>query len=168
MKSEKSQKHVAKKKDTEPAPSGFGSFLSGAVSHLLAEGDTQPSTPEIDWESMERAVKRRRQERERDERLERLERREIVRKRAANTSRKSLLWRYVAEVKRNLPAKRSDHAFIARGVDVILEREKRRLSDVCPKSWRKVPGLPSLLQDARLYGPLKGRVKTFISKVEVS
>ena len=164
----KPEKHAAKN-DTKPAPTEFGGFLSGAVTRFLAGSDAQPSAPEIDWESIKRVLKRRGQERERDERLERLERQEMERKRAANTSRKCLLWRYVAEAKRTIPpTKRSDHAFIAKCADVILQREKKRLSDVCPKSWRRVANLPDWFEVARLSPPLKGRVKVFIAKVPVS
>ena len=165
---EKRQKDFVTKKEIEPATGGGGGdFLSGAISRFLG-GDNLPApAPEGDWEITKRAAKRVMRNHAIDERLERLEGHEAARKRTANTSRRCPLWLYVAEVKRKFPAKRSDHAFITLRVDVILGRNKERLITVCPKSWR-VSGLPRLFSEARLYLPLKGRIKTFISKVRVS
>jgi hypothetical protein len=166
MRSEKPRKRMAKKKETEPAPSGF---LSGAVSRFLAGDDSQPSTPTLDSDpkrALQKYLLPREVERLKGQ-LKRLEGQEVARKRAASTGRKCGLWHVVVACKKRHPGKRSNHKFIALYVDDYLKRNNKKLADICPENWKNVRDLPHLLHDALLRDELKGRVRTFISKVEV-
>jgi hypothetical protein len=102
------------------------------------------------------------------EKMARLEAELAAIKRASKPGRKCLLWTYVREVKRRYPLKVSDHAFIARCVDALLERAGKQLHHICPRSWKEVRDLPRLLRDGLLHPKLKKRIGVFISKTTVS
>jgi hypothetical protein len=89
-------------------------------------------------------------------------------KRANKPGRKCQLWTYVREAKRRYPLKVSDHAFIARCVDALLERAGKELPHICPRSWKEVRDLPRLLRDGLQHPKLKKRIGVFISKTPVS
>lgn len=90
---------------------------------------------------------------------------------ASKSIGKCPLWDYVREAKKRArkkcPYKVSDQAFIARFVDIMLKSDKKTFRLVCPVSWKKVQNLPQTLESALQHPELKGRVKTFISKVKV-
>ena len=140
----------------------FGSFLAD----LAAGRDAQPAalSAEEDARIMRRAADRVFL----PKKVARLEAEAAAIKKANKPGRKCLLWAYVREAKRQYPLKVSDHAFIARRVDGLLERAGKELCHICPRSWKEVRDLPRLLSDARRHPKLKKRIKVFISKVAVS
>ena len=69
--------------------------------------------------------------------------------------------------KKKYPDKASDQEFIARCVDALLEKTEKTFLYACPAPWRKEANSPKTLQGALQHPALKGRVKTFISKVKV-
>jgi hypothetical protein len=89
-------------------------------------------------------------------------------RRAKSPKGKCPLWKYVRAAKEGNLSRVSDHGFIAKRVDALLEERKKELREVCPESWKKVHGLPRLLSDARKLPELKKPIKVFISKVTVS
>jgi len=89
-------------------------------------------------------------------------------KRRKTPEGKSALWKCVRAAKEANPAKASDQGYVTRYVDSLLAKSRKELRDVCPASWKKMPDLPCLLSYARKHPRLKGRIKTYISKVTVS
>ena len=156
---------MAKKKVTKPFESGL---LSGAFTRFLAgEPKTPNPTPAFDQKSAERyflPAKVKRQEAKLESLAAEIKRlKETIRRRNKPSCR---LWGIVASVKERTPTKASDHKWVARRVDDILENAKppQELKDLCLKSWMMVDKPPRSLSDALVHPGLKARVKSFISK----
>ena len=159
-----------KKGETQTQNSGerraFGSFLADVASGRLSFEwpEPIPLTPEEDAQSTKRAWERVFL----PKKVARLEAKLAAIKRMKSPDGKCPLWKYVRAVKEANLSKASDHEFIARCVDALLEKRGKELRDVCPKSWKGVRELPRLLSDARKHPKLKANIKVFISKVMVS
>jgi len=143
----------------------FGSFLADVASGRLPEITIR--TPEEDEQISRNAFALTRHERLKAK-VAALEAEVAALKRANNSARKCPLWTYIREAKRKYPLKVSDHAFIARCVDALLEKAKKELRHTCPKSWKEVRDLPRLLSEGLQHPKLKKRIRVFISKVPVS
>jgi hypothetical protein len=144
------------------AKRGFGSFLTDLAAGRVA----QPSI--LSAEEDARIMRRGAERVFLPKKMARLEAELGAIKRANKPSRKCQLWTYVREAKRRYPHKVSDHAFIARYVDALLERAGKELCHICPRSWTEVRDLPRLLRDGLQRPKLKQRIRVFISKVPVS
>jgi hypothetical protein len=160
------KKGITQSQDTGGRP-GFGSFLARLAAdsfQFQSLPEAAPPTPEEDAQSTKRAWERVFL----PKKVARLAAELAALKRANNPGRKCLMWAYVREAKRKYPPKASDHAFIARFVDSLLEKAGKELRDVCPKKWREIPDLPRLLRDGLQHPKLKKRIRVFISKILVS
>lgn len=148
-------------------PRAYGSFLARvAAGHFRTLPEPAPPAPDLKvaWQSVSLPKK----VSSLQETVASLKCELAAMKREKTPVRKHGLWDFVLEAKKRNPTKISDQLFIARYVDKLFLKYGRRLGSVCPPSWRMVPGFPDTLEKALQHPVLKGRVKTFISKVRVS
>jgi hypothetical protein len=144
---------------------GFGAFLADVASGRdKTPPEANPPTPGENEQRLKRAA----ESVYLPKRVARLAAELAAAKRANNPVHKCPLWAYVREAKKKYPHRASDHAFIARWVDSLFEKNGKELHNVCPKKWKEVRELPRLMSDARKHPKLKTRIKVFISKVTVS
>lgn len=150
---------MAKKKKIELA-------LSGAISQFL-QGNTTPARPPTVDSDLKRTLQKYRA----PEKVERLERELAATrsglaaiKRRLAPGEKHILRILISTVKKNHRDRASDQRYIARQVDMILEKKQMVLADICPKTWKVRAGLPDRLLEALRDNRWKGPVAQYISK----
>jgi hypothetical protein len=100
-------------------------------------------------------------------RVKRLEERLKNSRLRSGSKAKCELIRMIVSAKCHFPkiaSGRGSHKALARMVDVMLEKQKKKLIEVCPPGWRSIRDLPQSFSEVLAHPKLKRRAAVIISK----